>query len=406
MRQATARNAIVMAPTATISWPVSILGLYNLFIVDDIMHIVLDLLHVRTPVYTGIASMAFNLVRGFCEYSNWHVSILIWAGMAEFIADAIGKDIPKIILSDELQRVPRRKRGICPSCVKEKLAKHHADVILTTCYTIASYVYPRRYHQIGVVHDLQPFKNDFDEGHYWRALKWILQSVVYFHFVPHIVAISEFVERDIKRYSGRDTVTIYNSVCHETVSEQKIEEFENIPYILDVNSFWKYKNTERLIQAFCTIKDQIPHILYLKGVDDSKERYDEVMNFINEKGCKDRVVVDVCGRSKEEMTYLYRHASLFVSPSLKEGFGQTPIEASIHRVPVVVSNIETLREVTDGLVDCFDPHSPKSISKAILHALQHPRSSMDLEKIAAHYMEKYSPQRQIEAYMQLIESVV
>ena len=162
------------------------------------MHIVLEILHVRTPVYTGIASMALNLVRGFCKYSNWKISVLVWAGVAEFVVDAIDKDILRIVLPDELQRVPRRKRGLCPSYVIEELGRYDIDVILTTCYTIESYVYPRKYHQIGVAHDIQPFKNYFDEGHYWRALNWIMQSVVFYHLVPHLVTISEFVKKDVK----------------------------------------------------------------------------------------------------------------------------------------------------------------------------------------------------------------
>lgn len=368
------------------------------------MNIVLDLLHVRTPLYTGIAVMAFNLVRGFCEYSSWRVSILVWAGMSVFVADAIDKDVPRIVLPDELQRVPRRKRGLCPSCVIEELARYDIDVILTTCYTIESYVYPRKYHQVGVVHDIQPFKNYFDEGHYWRAWKWIMQSVVYYHLVSHIVTISEFVKKDVRKYSGKNSVVIYNSVSNDDVCELPIKKLENNPFILDVNSFWKYKNTERLILAFCAIKDLIPHTLYLKGVNDSKERYEELTEFICGKNLEDRVILDNSNRSREEMAYLYHHASLFVSPSLKEGFGQTPIEAALHCVPVVVSNIDTLLEVTGGLVEKFNPESVESKSKAMLHALQNPPSSIELKSIANHYRDKYSPKRQVEAYMQLIDS--
>ncbi|SEF83509.1 Glycosyltransferase involved in cell wall bisynthesis [Xylanibacter ruminicola] len=369
------------------------------------MHVVLDLLHIRTPIYMGIANMAYNLAKGFHDYSKCQVSVLVWAEMSGFIAGAIDREMHQIVLPDRLKDVPRYRRGLCPSRVKELLAENKVDVILTTYFNLSSYVYPKAYHQICVVHDMQPFKNELDESHYYRALKWLLQSVAYYRLVPHIVTISQYVRGDVRRYSGKDPVVIYNSISERTAGEQRIKEIENIPYILDVNTFWKYKNTERLILAFCAIKDRIPHHLYLKGVNDNEDRYEDLSVFIDRLGVKDRVILDISNRSEEEMNYLYSHASLFVSPSLREGFGLTPIEASLHKVPVVVSNIETLLEVTDGLVDSFDPKSVESIAKVMLNALQHPPSSAELEGIAAHYKEKYSCKCQIDAYMRLVESV-
>lgn len=350
--------------------------------------------------------MAFNLVKGFHKYSEWKVSLLVWTGVSDFVADATGGDAPLIILPDYLQGVSRLKRGLCPASVKDVLVQHNVDVILTTCFTIESYIYPRCFRQIGVVHDMQPFKNEFDEKHYRAALYWLLQSVFYYRKVLHLVTISNCVSSDVKKYCRRDSIVIYNSVSEHTKEEQSIKEIKYKSYILDVNSFWKYKNTERLILAFSAIKELIPHYLYLKGINDSQERYEDLLRLINEKGLTDRVIIDVSSRTQEEMNYLYHHASLFISPSLREGFGQTPIEASLHQVPVVVSDIDTLKEVTDDMVRTFDPLSVESISDVMLNALKQQPSVIELEHIAVHYRSKYSSKRQIEQYMHLIESVV
>ena len=370
------------------------------------VHVVLDLLHIHTPLYTGIASMAFNLVKGFHKYSEWKVSLLVWASVSEFVADATGGVAPQIALSDHLYGMSRLKRGLCPASVKDILVKNNVDVILTTCFTIESFVYPRCFRQIGVVHDMQPFKNEFDEKHYKVAFSWLLQSVFYYCIVPHLVTISNFVRNDVKKYCLRDPKVIYNCISEHTKGELPIKEVECKSYILDVNSFWKYKNTERLILAYCAIKEKIPHYLYLKGINDSQERYQDLLRLINERGVKDRVIIDVSSRTQEEMNYLYHHASLFISPSLREGFGQTPIEASLHQVPVVVSDIDTLQEVTAGMVGTFDPLSVESISNAMLNALKKQPSVIELEHIAARYRSMYSSKRQIEQYKHLIESVI
>ena len=118
------------------------------------MHVVLDLLHIRTPIYMGIANMAYNLAKGFHDYSKCQVSVLVWAEMSGFIAGAIDREMHQIVLPDRLKDVPRYRRGLCPSRVKELLAENKVDVILTTYFNLSSYVYPKAYHQICVVHDI------------------------------------------------------------------------------------------------------------------------------------------------------------------------------------------------------------------------------------------------------------
>ena len=87
-----------------------------------------------------------------------------------------------------------------------------------------------------------------------------------------------------------------------------------------------------------------------------------------------------------------------------EGFGLTPIEAAMHKTPVIVSDIDTLVEVTDGLVATFDPRSVASISNAIIRALDNPPSKEELHHIAERFRQKYAIENQIRSYMTLIET--
>ena len=370
------------------------------------MRLLIDLLHIQFSFNTGIINFSFDLVKGFVKYSNWDVVLLVWDDQEEFIDKSIGVDLPKIVIPPRLRKMSRYRRGLCPSLLKEKIGRRGIDVILTACFTISSFQYPRDYHQIGVIHDIQPFKIK------WYNRKWLRASYIFFNMLvcyrllKNVVTISNYVKHDVKKICGKDSVVIYNSINISTNDEQEIETLRNTPYILDVNSFFKYKNTENLIRAFSMIKDKIPHILYLKGYLGDNLGRDELMDFVKSEGCEGRIIMDIANRSSEEMNYLYNHADLFVSPSLMEGFGMTPIEAAMHSVPVIVSNIGTLVEVTDGLVPTFNPKSVESISDAMMRALNGPPSKKELNYIADHFRNKYSLENQVQSYMNLIETVV
>lgn len=58
--------------------------------------------------------------------------------------------------------------------------------------------------------------------------------------------------------------------------------------------------------------------------------------------------------SDEELMALYRHASVFVYPSLYEGFGIPPLEAMMCGCPAIVSDIEVFHEVYGDSVEYCD----------------------------------------------------
>lgn len=61
--------------------------------------------------------------------------------------------------------------------------------------------------------------------------------------------------------------------------------------------------------------------------------------------------------SDEELMVLYRHASVFVYPSLYEGFGIPPLEAMMCGCPAVVSDIEVFHEIYGDSVEYCDCYS-------------------------------------------------
>src|SRR5690606_35076804 len=65
----------------------------------------------------------------------------------------------------------------------------------------------------------------------------------------------------------------------------------------------------------------------------------------------------------------YRLASVFVFPSLYEGFGLPPLEAMASGTPVVTSNVSSLPEVTGDAAVLVDPLEAEAIADGIRRVL-------------------------------------
>ena len=104
------------------------------------------------------------------------------------------------------------------------------------------------------------------------------------------------------------------------------------------------------------------------------------------------------------MHYLYTHSDLFVSPSLIEGFGNTPIEAAMLKIPVLVSDIPVLKEVTCGKIPTFDPHSAKDLAEKIESMIKHPQSSINNTEQSSFFIDEYSVKKQVERISDVIVS--
>ena len=71
----------------------------------------------------------------------------------------------------------------------------------------------------------------------------------------------------------------------------------------------------------------------------------------------------------DTLSVLYRLASVFVFPSLYEGFGLPPLEAMASGTPVVTSNVSSLPEVVGDAAILVDPYDPDSIAEGMKQAL-------------------------------------
>ena len=101
----------------------------------------------------------------------------------------------------------------------------------------------------------------------------------------------------------------------------------------------------------------------------------------------------------DDLPDLYRAASLFVFPSLMEGFGLTPAEAVAAGTPVLVSNNSSLPEVVSNPQCRFDGMNLESLVAKLLAAAQ------DATQFSATLPEQFTEAYGIKHYLSLIHEV-
>lgn len=124
------------------------------------------------------------------------------------------------------------------------------------------------------------------------------------------------------------------------------------PYTLSVGTIQPRKNYQMLIRAFAPVAANWPHNLVIAG--GKGWLYQDMMAEAARQRLENRVrflgFVD-----DADLPALYSAATLFVFPSLYEGFGLPLLEAMACGVPVITSNTSSLPEVAGKLAGGQEP---------------------------------------------------
>jgi glycosyltransferase involved in cell wall biosynthesis len=185
-----------------------------------------------------------------------------------------------------------------------------------------------------------------------------------------IITISDFVRHSVHRLLGIPCdrmVTVYHGV-QDSSGNGHLPHDPQLPskYILFVSALWPYKNAVRLVEAFALLKrEQIEHKLVMVGGGWESCRR-EVESVAREKGVREEIILT--GRVPDVWNY-YRHADVFVYPSLHEEFGMPVLEAMLAGVPVVTSNRGSLPEIAGGAAVITDVEHPSEIAGALKRVL-------------------------------------
>jgi glycosyltransferase involved in cell wall biosynthesis len=138
------------------------------------------------------------------------------------------------------------------------------------------------------------------------------------------------------------------------------------PYLLFVGTLEPRKNLVRLVRAYRRVAASgLPHALVLAGP--LGWHHEALMREIALPGPGEILLTGPL--SAEDLDALYRAASVFVYPSLYEGFGLPVVEAMSRGVPTVASSTSAVPEVSGDAALGVEPRSVSEIATAIERVL-------------------------------------
>ncbi|TFW00446.1 glycosyltransferase, partial [Oxalobacteraceae bacterium OM1] len=143
------------------------------------------------------------------------------------------------------------------------------------------------------------------------------------------------------------------------------------PFLMYTGGVDYRKNIEGLIEAYSLLPADVRAAYQLAIVCKMQEADMQRLSALAQKcGVGNGEVVFTGFVSEEDLLALYNLASLFVFPSLHEGFGLPVLEAMQCGTPVVGSNTSSIPEVIGRADVLFNPRDVHDIAAKILHVLQ------------------------------------
>lgn len=249
-----------------------------------------------------------------------------------------------------------------------------------------------------------------DEDRFYPQAQKLLSALL-FRLVNHStdswIAISNSVKEKMLSYRESQNVEDI-SVVHYGYSRRHIDnrsQFNENPYGIQTNDFvvgcvarlvWQ-KNHETLLRAFEIVYSHFKDAkLLLVGDGPSRIQLEVVAKELNISNA-----VIFAGKVSTVSEHL-QMMDVFVLPSITEGFGLVLVEAMAENLPIIASDIPTLREVLGGSGELFDPNNPFELANKLIQCRQN-ETRDKYAKLAAERLRFFDPSQMCTRVLKVYE---
>jgi len=205
-----------------------------------------------------------------------------------------------------------------------------------------------------------------------------------------ILTVSEASKRDIVRQLDvppEKVVVVYNAIDERFSREPDAEDVARVRerfqldqrFMLYVGNIKPHKNLVRLIEAFHELRRGELDDLKLLIIGDEISKFPALRRAVHQYKLHKHVRF-LGYLSDDKLAIMYRLASVFVFPSLYEGFGLPPLEAMACGTPVVTSNVSSLPEVAGDAAVLVDPYDTGSIVEGLRRVLTTPALAAEMRR--------------------------
>jgi len=373
------------------------------------MRIGINLLYLIPNQSGGAETYGVCLVNALAELDPLNEYVVFLNRESESLPLIESANVKKIVCN--IKAVHRPLRYFYEQCILPfLLLRHRIDLVHSL-----GYVAPLSAPCINVVtvHDMN-FVDLSQELPWFRRLMLGFFSSASVRLADHVITVSHFSKSAICRRLGVDPVKI--TVTHEgpgwlgrptaPIDWEALRNEYGLPekYIIAFGGGTLHKNISRLIRAYLECKDAHGCALVIMG-----SLPDEVQLPDLSGGSGAPKVLWLGYVPVTHIQPLLGHSSLYVLPSLYEGFGITILEAQFAGALVASSNAASLPEIGGEGAIYFDPLSVPAISEAIRTGLKGEAAwTAGIRRAAARNIERFSwkatAQASLDVYLSLFRS--
>jgi len=221
----------------------------------------------------------------------------------------------------------------------------------------------------------------------WARPYYRLMMTLSTHRARRIIAVSQATALDLSRFYKipKEKIAVISEGVDANFSPLEDEQLRRLlkekyglvePFILSVGVRRPHKNLVTLVHAFANLATSIPHQLVFIGTADPRFP-DEARNAANQRQIDGRTRF-LGWVSEADLPGLYSLASVFVIPSLVEGFGLPALEAMACGTPVLAANTFSLPEIVGEAAMLVDPNDQDAMTQTLQSILCDERLRQEL----------------------------
>jgi len=207
-----------------------------------------------------------------------------------------------------------------------------------------------------------------------------------------LTTVSAYSKQAVNRYFKIDTGRIHviphgvNPKFFEPYDKKQSVDFIRTTYglqkiILYVSRFEPRKNHAALLQAFIDLAlyEQDYHLVLAGHKSIPVTAFDQLLDSLPETVRRYIFISNTI--NDDELLQLYRAATVFVYPSLGEGFGMPPLEAGALKIPVLCSNTTALADFSFFGSNHADLSGYETLKNKLAGILNTPPGDLQLTEI-------------------------
>ncbi len=274
---------------------------------------------------------------------------------------------------------------------------------------------------VVTIHDLilldEPYSAKISTRHPWIfavkyfVYKYVLACAIF--RAKKIIAVSNATKNSLKQHFKKlnpkkidvvyEGVTAFSEMVDLALDHPLTPSFSRRgdlqPYLLYVGNAFPHKNLECLLEAFTLLRQTHPDVKLILAGHESV-----FYNRLLETSKNSTSVAFYKNPTDKKLENLYRNATIFVYPSRREGFGLPPLEAMSFGVPVIASDIPSLREILGDAAVFFPPNDASHLTSVLSDLLVQPKKRTELIQKGFAQIKHYSWQKMANSIQTIYET--